>query len=69
MGDRNCIKGSIMSDTKLYTYQELSQEMKCSVGALRKWRRQGMPCLFFGRLVRFRLDDVLQWFAEKPHPK
>lgn len=46
--------------------RQLASTIGCSVPAIRHWRRGGLPYYRFGRLVRFRLDDVLAWFKERP---
>ena len=52
--------------TSFLTEKELAQHLKCSVPAIRVWRREkGMPTLHFGRLVRFELPTVLAWFADR----
>jgi excisionase family DNA binding protein len=50
------------------TERELSQVLKCSVAALRTWRRKnGLPFIKLGRLVRYELRAVLAWFeSQKP---
>jgi phage terminase Nu1 subunit (DNA packaging protein) len=52
-------------NTPLLTEKELSAFLKCSVPALRVWRRDGLPSVRLGRLVRYQLDDVLAWFADR----
>lgn len=47
------------------TVSDLADELKTSVPAIRLWTRQGMPHRRFGRLVRYELDAVLDWFAER----
>lgn len=54
-----------MENQIFLTEREVAARLKCSVPAMRVWRRQGMPALHFGRLVRFRLDDVLCWFEQR----
>jgi len=47
------------------TRRELAAQLKCSVAAIRVWQRQGLPVLRLGRLCRYRLADVLEWFAAR----
>ncbi|MGE0821734.1 MAG: excisionase family DNA-binding protein [Candidatus Binatia bacterium] len=49
----------------LLTAVELKDTLKVSLPAIRKWTREGMPCLRFGRLVRFDLEAVLAWMKER----
>jgi len=53
-------------DAAILTERELSEVLKCSVAALRVWRRtKGLPCLKFGRLIRYELPTVLAWFESQ----
>jgi len=47
------------------TEKELAGVLRCSVPAVRLWRKQGLPALHFGRLLRFRLPEVLAWFESQ----
>ena len=47
------------------TIHDLRKELQVSAPAIRLWTKQGLPHKRFGRLVRFQLDEVLRWFAEK----
>ena len=50
---------------ELLTREELAHAMKCSVRTIDRMKRDGMPCVPWGRrLVRFRLRDALA-FAEQ----
>ena len=46
------------------TERELAAVLQCSLPAIRAWRRKGLPAHRFGRLVRFKLDEVLAWFGD-----
>jgi phage terminase Nu1 subunit (DNA packaging protein) len=50
---------------ELLTARELMLRLKCSRPAIVIWQRQGMPVRHLGRLVRFELDKVLEWFDER----
>ena len=50
---------------ELLTEKELQQKLKCSGPAIRVWRRQGMPFIRLGRLVRFEFESVLNWFIKR----
>ena len=54
-----------MDHLELLTERELAARLKCSVPALRLWRRQGMPTRYLGRLVRFQFDQVLAWHEQR----
>jgi excisionase family DNA binding protein len=54
-----------MSNETFLTERELSERLRCSVPAIRVWRKQGMPTRRFGRLVRFELPAVLEWFERR----
>jgi len=47
------------------TEKELQRVLKCSLPGIRQWRREGMPCRRFGKLIRFELEKVLAWFEQK----
>lgn len=44
---------------------ELAAHFKIKVPTVRKLMREGLPHLRVGRLVRFDLDRVEQWFDER----
>jgi excisionase family DNA binding protein len=50
---------------EILTDRELASRLKCSRPAIRVWRRQGLPAIRFGRLVRFDFDKVMAWFEER----
>jgi phage terminase Nu1 subunit (DNA packaging protein) len=50
---------------ELLTAKELARHLKCSRPAITVWQRQGMPVRRLGRLVRYELDKVLEWFAQR----
>jgi phage terminase Nu1 subunit (DNA packaging protein) len=54
-----------MEHTRFLTERELASTLRCSVAAVRVWRTQGMPARRFGRLVRFELGPVLEWFEKR----
>ena len=47
---------------EILTEKELAGRLKCSVPAIRVWKRQGMPVRKIGRLNRYELSRVLAWF-------
>jgi phage terminase Nu1 subunit (DNA packaging protein) len=49
----------------LLTAKELMKVLKCSRPAITVWQHQGMPARHLGRLVRFELDKVLEWFDRR----
>lgn len=52
---------------KLLTVQELGQALAVGRTFLLQCRQNGMPYLRLGpRCIRYRLSDVLAWFAENP---
>jgi phage terminase Nu1 subunit (DNA packaging protein) len=54
-----------MAEQTFLTEKELAAVLRCSVPAVRIWRKQGLPALHFGRLLRYRLADVLAWFESQ----
>ena len=55
-------------DQRFLTEQDLSQRLRVSVHALRKWRlqRRGPPYLKLSTLVRYPLEGVKRWLAARP---
>jgi len=59
MYGRNQILGGYM---KLITYQELGKELCLSTRYLVKCvQEEGLPCIRFGRAVRFEMSKVVEW--------
>jgi excisionase family DNA binding protein len=54
-----------MNIADYHTEKEVASVLKCSVAAVRKWRRVGLAAKRFGRLVRFQLPEVLAWFEAR----
>ena len=51
---------------ELLTASELAQFLKVTTAAIRKWSTDGCPRVPLGtRLVRFRLNDVLNWLEAR----
>ena len=51
--------------SRFLTRHDLAAQLRCSVAAVRVWQRQGLPTYRFGRLVRYRLDEVISWFEAR----
>lgn len=53
-----------MYQEDVITESDLARTARVSIGVLRKWRREGRGPRFLklGRLVRYRIGDVQQWF-------
>lgn len=45
----------------MLTEKELRQKLWVNRGTLLKLRKQGLPHIKIGRLVRFDFDDVMSW--------
>ena len=45
----------------LLTEKQLREKLWINRGTLLKLRKQGLPCITIGRLLRFELDDVMAW--------
>jgi excisionase family DNA binding protein len=55
-----------MSAEEIFTADEIAKRLKVSKAAVRRWTREGMPCLRFGeRLVRFELASTLSWLQSR----
>lgn len=54
---------------ELVTRHELAQAMRVHVSTVDRLKREGMPCVTWGRrLVRFRLHEAMTW-AERHERK
>ncbi len=51
-------------EKSLLTKKELSEMLKVSEATIDRWRKKGMPYIKTGKLVRFRIDLVMDWFKE-----
>jgi excisionase family DNA binding protein len=50
----------------LLTYRELSKELSLSIRYLQKCvQEQGLPCIRFGKAVRFDPEDIAEWITKK----
>ena len=46
------------------TLEELAVALKLSKGTIRNQIKKGLPNVQFGRVYRFVLSDVIEWFKE-----
>ena len=49
----------------MLTAEELAEELKVGVAAIRAWQRRGVPYIPVGRLRRYDLSAVLNWLQER----
>lgn len=47
------------------TVQELSEMLKVTTQTVFNWRKEGMPCEKFGKIIRFEEDKVLDWLRNR----
>jgi len=48
------------------TIEEAAKYLRVSVATVRTWvREKSIPCVHFGKRVRFRKESLLSWFGEK----
>lgn len=67
--NRNILK----EETVLLTRKEVAKQMKVSPDTVTAWTRQGMPCLYIGRIQetrrgarpRYVLDRCLEWLDKR----
>jgi excisionase family DNA binding protein len=53
---------------KLLTYEELSDQMSLCIRTLQKYVKTGeLPCIRFGRSVRFNPDKVAKWVNDRSY--
>ena len=50
-----------MASKKLMTRDEIAAELSVHVNTIDKWRKQGLPVVKQGKIVRFDVDDVIEW--------
>lgn len=48
----------------LVNRQQLASHLCCTPSAIDAFRRRGLPTVFIGRLVRFRVSQVEAWFED-----
>ncbi len=55
-----------MSETRLWTEQEVAKHLSCSVGLLRKWRANGGGPVYHhvGRLIRYSESSIISWLSQ-----
>lgn len=46
------------------TKEELAKVLKCSIRTIDRLRKNGMPELSSGNIIRFNLDEVIAWLKE-----
>jgi excisionase family DNA binding protein len=49
------------TDSQLLTEKQLKERLWINRGTLWKLRKQGLPYIQLGRLIRFNFDDVMAW--------
>ena len=49
---------------KLLTNKGLAEHLQVSTMTLNRWRKEGLPFLYIGSLIRFELEPVMEWIAE-----
>ena len=50
---------------ELFTAREIASWLKVKLPTIRKWQRQGLPCLRAGRLCRYDKAEVRAWLEER----
>ncbi len=56
------------ANTKLYTEQDVAEQLHISLASLRRWRleKRGPRFIKVGSLVRYRPEDLEEWLLEQP---
>lgn len=50
----------------LLTRESLAERLECSVDSVDRMRREGLPCVRWGRkFVRFRYTEVMRWLDDE----
>ena len=52
-------------EEELLTKQELSKLLKVTEATIDRWRKAGMPFIKTGKLVRFKKEEVMDWFKSQ----
>lgn len=50
---------------ELFKIDEIAEYFKVTERTVQNWQAKGMPFKKFGRIVRFELEEVLQWLESK----
>ena len=59
---------NVMAEEYL-TVEEVCKWLKTSRATVNRWRKQGMPFVKAGKLVRFKKSEVEQWLQKENVPK
>ncbi|MBA1335826.1 MAG: hypothetical protein HPY66_1644 [Firmicutes bacterium] len=51
------------------TKKELGKMLKISIPTIDRWRQDGMPSEKFGRGVRFKAEETLEWIKKNKGTK
>lgn len=54
-----------MVESEFLTARELAQWLKIKLPTVRRWAREGLPCLRAGRLCRYERDAVRGWLEAR----
>ena len=50
---------------RLLTTKELMEYFNVTRGTIINWRKEGMPYKKYGTIVRFDLDEVMEWLDKR----
>lgn len=54
---------------ELITIDELCKWLRITRTTEWRWRKEGMPFMKYGNIVRYEKQDVLKWLKENNKPK
>lgn len=54
---------------EILTEEELCEWLHVTRSTAWRWRKEGMPCIKYGRTVRFEKAEVLKWLKENNKEK
>lgn len=54
-----------MGTEEVLTAPELAKALKVKLPTIRKWQRDGAPCIPAGRLRRYLLSDFILWLRQR----
>ena len=52
-------------EEKFYTAEQIANYFNVTRGTVYNWKLEGMPSYKFSRVLRFKLDEVIEWLEKR----
>ena len=53
-----------MEENKLYTTAEIADKFQVTRQTLDKWKLKGLPFIRIDNIIRYNIDDVMEWVEQ-----